>query len=150
MGLSSNAPGPAQRNNRIVLADQGVRMSTNVRVVQPSEFLRVRADGRVDLDMAKAMLERVAAAAAPLDEYEVLIDIRDVVGQLTPGEVCELAGSLDQFNSTFLRKTAVLCPRERFDNTRLFGLLAGSHGFRRIRAFLSFEDAMEWLLSTED
>ena len=125
-------------------------MSTNVRVVRPSEFLRVRADGRVDLDMAKAMLERVAAAAAPLDDYEVLIDIRDVVGRLTSDEVCELAGSLDQFHATFLRKTAVLCPRERFDNTRLFSLLAASHGFRRIRAFLSYEDAMEWLMAPED
>jgi hypothetical protein len=125
-------------------------MSTNVRVIQPLDFLRVRADGRVDLEMARALLAKVAAAAAPLDEYEVLIDIRNVVGQLTPDEVSELAGSLDQFHSTFLRKTAVLCPRERFDNARFFSLLAGSHGFRRIRAFLSYEDAMEWLLAAED
>ena|SRR6478609_12031722 len=125
-------------------------MSTNVRVIRHSDFLRARADGRADLEMAKSLLAGVAAAAAPLDEYEVLIDVRDMVGQLTPDELYELAGSLDQYRSTFLRKTAVLCPRERFDNTRLFGLLAGSHGFRRIRAFLSYEDAMEWLLSTED
>jgi hypothetical protein len=125
-------------------------MSTNVRVIQPLDFLRVRADGRVDLQMASALLVQVAAAAAPLDEYEVLIDIRDVVGQLTPDEVCELAESLDQFRSTFLRKTAVLCPRERFDNARFFSLLAGNHGFHRIRAFLTYEDAMEWLLVAED
>ena len=125
-------------------------MSTNIRVIQTSDFLRARADGRVDLEKARSLLAEVAAAAAPLDEYQVLIDIRDVVGQLTPDEVCELAGSLDQFRSTFLRKTAVLCPRERFDNARLFSLLAGSHGFRSIRAFFSYEDAMEWLLASED
>ncbi len=125
-------------------------MSTNVRVIHPSDFLRARTDGRVDLDMAKSLLAQVAEAAAPLDEYDILIDIRDVVGQLTPDEVCELAGSLDQFRSAFLRKTAVLCPRERFDNAKLFSLLAGSHGFRHVRAFLSYEDAMEWLLASED
>jgi hypothetical protein len=72
------------------------------------------------------------------------------VGQLTPDEACELAGSLDQYRGTFLRKTAVLTPRERFDNAKLFSLLAGSHGFRHIRAFLNYEDAMEWLLGSED
>jgi hypothetical protein len=125
-------------------------MSTNVRVIHHSDFLRVRADGRADMDMAKSMLARVAATADTLDEYEILIDVRDVVGQLTPDEVYELAGSLDQFRGTFLRKTAVLCPRERFDNAKLFSLIAGSHGFRHIRAFLTYEDAMEWLLAAWD
>jgi hypothetical protein len=125
-------------------------MSTNIRVIHHLDFLRVRADGRADMDMAKSLLARVAATAASLEEYEVLIDIRDTVGKLTPDEVCEVAGSLDQFRSTFLRKTAVLCPRERFDNAKLFSLLAGSHGFRHIRAFLNYEDAMEWLLASRD
>jgi hypothetical protein len=125
-------------------------MSTSVRVIRPPDFLRARTDGQVDLGMAKSLLARVAEAAAPLDEYDILIDIRDVVGQLTPDEVSELAGSLDQFRRAFLRKTALLCPRERFDNAKLFSLLAGSHGFRHVRAFLSYEDAMEWLLGSED
>jgi hypothetical protein len=125
-------------------------MSTNVRVVHPSDFLRARSDGRVDLDMAKSLLAQVAEAAATLDEYDILIDIRDVVGRLTPDEVGDLAGSLDQYRSVFLRKTAVLCPRERFDNAKLFSLLAVSHGFRHVRAFLSYEDAMEWLLASGD
>jgi hypothetical protein len=125
-------------------------MSANVRVIQPSDFLRARADGRVDLEMAKALLADVAAAAANLNQFQVLIDIRDVVGQLSADDVSELAGSLEQFHKTFLRKTAILCPRERFDNARLFSLLAGGHGFRRIRAFFAYEDAMEWLLATED
>jgi hypothetical protein len=125
-------------------------MSTNVHVIHPSDFLRARSDGRVDLDMAKSLLAKVAEAAAPLVEYDVLIDIRDVVGQLTPDEIYELAGFLEQFRTAFLRKTAVLCPRERFDNAKLFSLLAGSRGFRHFRAFLSYEDAMEWLLASGD
>ena len=125
-------------------------MSANVCVIHHSDFLRVRADGRADMDTAKSLLAQVAATAASLDEYQILIDIRDVVGQLMPDEACELAASLDQFRGTFLRKTAVLCPRERFDNAKLFTLLAGSHGFRRVRAFLNYEDAMEWLLAPGD
>lgn len=124
-------------------------MTTNVRVIHPSDFLRARADGRVDLDMGKSLLERVAEAAAPLERFEVLIDIRDAVGRLTPDEVHELAGSLIRFRDTFLHKTAVLCPRERFDNARFFSLLAASYGFNCIRAFLSYEDAMEWLMAPD-
>ena len=122
-------------------------MSTNVRVVHPSDFLRARADGRVDLEAGKQLLAQVATAAAPLERYQVLIDIRDALGQLTPEDLHELAGSLQGFGDAFLRKTAVLCPRDRFDNARFFSLLAASHGFRRVRAFLTYEDAMEWLMA---
>jgi hypothetical protein len=124
-------------------------MPTNVRVIHPSDFLRARADGRVDLEMGKGLLQQVASAAEPLGAYEVLIDIRDAVGRLTPDELHELAGSLIQFRHTFLHKTAVLCPRDRFDDARFFSLLAASYGFRNIRAFIAYEDAMEWLLSPD-
>ena len=55
-------------------------MSTNVRVLHPSDFLRARADGRVDLEMGKALLQQLADAAAPLERFEMLIDLRDAVG----------------------------------------------------------------------
>src|SRR4051812_27967148 len=58
-------------------------MATNVRVIRPSDFLRANADGRVDLEGAKGLLAKVATAAAALQDYEVLIDIRDAVGHLT-------------------------------------------------------------------
>jgi hypothetical protein len=124
-------------------------MASNVRIVHPSDFLRARADGRIDLAVGKELLEQVARAAAPLENFHVLIDLRDAVGGLTPDDLHELAGSLARFHQTFLHKTAVLCPREGFDNARFFGLLAASHGFRRIRAFLAYEDAMEWLMTPD-
>jgi len=134
-------PAPRRKNGR---------MTTNIRVIHPSDFLRVRTDGRVDLEMGRNLLAGVAEAAATLERFEVLIDIRDAIGQLTPDELHELAGSLIGFRSTFLHRTAVLCPRERFDNARFFSLLAASYGFRRIRAFLTYEDAMEWLMAPDE
>ena len=125
-------------------------MSNNVRVIHPSDFLRARADGQVDRETGKELLAKVAAAAAPLEHYQVLIDIRDAVGRLTPEDLHELAAALVDHGPAFLRKTAVLCPRERFDNARFFSMLAASHGFRRVRAFLTYEDAMEWLMAGDD
>jgi len=121
-------------------------MSTIVRVIRSPDFLRVRADGQVDPDMGRRLLEQVAAAAAGLDEYRVLIDIRDAVGQLKPEDVIAMAGMLADYGQTFRHKTAVLCPRERFDRARFFALLAAGEGFRNIRAFVSYEAGMEWLM----
>jgi hypothetical protein len=125
-------------------------MSATVRVIHPTDFLRVRTDGRVDLEMGKALLADVAAAAAPLQDFQILVDIRNAVGRLTPDELHELAGSLIRFRGTFVGRVAILCPRERFDNARFFGLLAASYGFRQIRAFLDYEDALEWLMAPPD
>ena len=122
-------------------------MPATVRVIHSTDFLRARTDGRVDLETGKSLLGELAHAASALERYDVLIDIRNAVGRLTPDELHELAGTLIHFRNTFLQKTAVLCPRERFDNARFFSMLAASYGFSRIRAFLSYEDAMEWLLS---
>jgi hypothetical protein len=124
-------------------------MSTNVRVIHSADFLRARADGRIDLEQGRILLGQIAQAAAGLERFEVLVDIRNAVGQLSADDLHELAGSLVVFRDTFLNKTAVLCPRERFDNARFFTLLAASYGFNRIRAFLSYEDAMEWLLAPD-
>jgi hypothetical protein len=123
-------------------------MPTNVRVVHSWDFVRATADGRVDFDSARNMLRTLAAAAAPLDDCEMLIDIRDAVGHLTPDEIQRLAATLAEFQRTFTRKTAILCPRERFESSFLFSTLAAHHGFGRIRAFIAYEDAMEWLIAS--
>jgi hypothetical protein len=47
---------------------------------------------------------------------------------------------------SFSPKTAVLCPRERFDYGEFFALCAESKGFE-VRAFTSYEEAFEWLLA---
>lgn len=121
-------------------------MPTNLRVIHHADFLRARPDGQVDLDMAQRALAEIAHAAGGLGDFHLLVDIRNLSGSLTPAELHELAASLLPYGETFMRKTAVLCPRERFDHARFFSLLAASHGFTRIRAFLSYEDAMEWVL----
>jgi len=124
-------------------------MSTTVRVVHPNDFLRARADGRVDLEAGKALLAQLATASQGLEHFEMLIDLRDAIGRLTAEDLYALADSLTEFKTTFSHRTAVLCPRERFDNVRFFSLLATSRGYPHIHAFLSFEDAMEWLMRSE-
>jgi hypothetical protein len=124
-------------------------MPTNVKVIHQSEFVRARPDGSVDLETAERLLADIARASLQLDEFEVLVDLRNISGTLKPEEVWQLAARLIRYRDTFLRKTAILCPIERFDRGRLFALLAASHGFHRVKAFVAYEDAMEWLMSGE-
>jgi hypothetical protein len=55
-----------------------------------------------------------------------------------------LAAELSKLRQAFSRKTAVLCPPERFDFAGFFALAAQNRGFR-VGAFTSFEEAMTWL-----
>ena len=46
------------------------------------------------------------------------------------------------------RRTAVLCPAERFDHARFFAMCAERHSLN-IRAFVDYEHAIEWLIGTD-
>ena len=121
-------------------------MPANVKVIHSREFVRARPDGEANLERAAQMLKDIVQAGRGLDDYEILVDIRDVSGRLSASDLFSLAEQLVRYRETFARRTAVLCPVERFDHTRFFALCAENKGFN-IQAFTSYEDAMEWLLS---
>jgi hypothetical protein len=50
-----------------------------------------------------------------------------------------------RFRNNFARRTAILCPLEKFDRSRFFALCAENRGFN-IQVFTSYEEAMEWLI----
>lgn len=120
-------------------------MPTNVKVIPARDFIRARPDGHAYLDKAEQLLADIAKAGDGLDDYAILVDTREVSGALSATELWTLAEKLVKFRRTFARRTAVLCPLDKFDRTRFFGLCAENHGFN-IRAFTSYEDAMEWLI----
>jgi len=68
-------------------------------------------------------------------------DMRNVAGG-------SLAAELSKIFQPYNRKIAVLCPVERFDDAAFFALCAENRGFR-VKAFTSFEDAIDWLIEME-
>lgn len=120
-------------------------MATNVKVIPARDFIRARPDGHAYLDKAEELLAEIARAGQGLDDFAILVDTRNVSGQLSATELWTLSKKLVKFRHTFARRTAVLCPMEKFDHTRFFTLCAENQGFN-IRAFTSYEDAMEWLI----
>ena len=122
-------------------------MPASVKVIRARDFIRARPGGEANLEQAEQLLKEIAQAGSGLEDFEILVDTREVSGMLSATDLWMLAERLARYRRTFSRRTAVICPIEKFDHTRFFSLCADNHGFN-IQAFTSNEDAMEWLLGT--
>jgi hypothetical protein len=121
-------------------------MPTNIKIIHAHEFIKATPEGELSLDKMKELLIEVASAEAPSFDYEVILDTRKAQSRLSITDLWYLAAELSNLRQAFSRKTAVLCPLERFDYAGFFALCAQNRGFR-VSAFTSFEDAIEWLIA---
>jgi hypothetical protein len=120
-------------------------MPTNIRIIHAHEFIKATPEGQLNFDKAKELLIEIASAAGPSFDYEVILDVRKAQPALSKTDLWYLAAELSNLRKAFSRKTAVLCPLERFDYAGFFALCAQNRGFR-VSAFTSFEAAIEWLI----
>jgi hypothetical protein len=119
----------------------------NVKVIRGPDFIRAQPEGRVHMEAAEQLLREIAEAGNGLEDFDVLVDLRQVTGNvLSPAELWSLSEKLARYRRSLGRRTAILCPLERFDSARFFALCADNRGFD-VHAFTSYEDAMEWLLT---
>jgi hypothetical protein len=121
-------------------------MSTNIRIVQAHDFIKATPEGKLDLETSKELLMEIASASAPLVDYDIILDTRKAQTRMSVTDLWYLAAELSNLRKVFSRKTAVLCPIERFDDAGFFALCAQNVGLQ-VRAFTSFEDAIEWLIA---
>ncbi len=120
-------------------------MPTNVKVIHATDFIRAKPEGPAYLDEAERLLEDIVRAGAGLHDFEVLVDTRSVSGALSATDLWRLSEKLTGLRGSFARKTAIICPLEKFDRGRFFALCAENRGFN-VRAFTSYEEAMDWLI----
>jgi len=122
-------------------------MPANIRIIHAHDFIKATPEGRFDLEKAKHLLMEIASTSAPLVDCEIILDTRKAQTEMSITDLWYLATELSNLRKAFLRKkTAVLCPLERFDYAGFFALCAQNFGFQ-VRAFTSFEDAIEWLIA---
>jgi len=124
-------------------------MPTNIRVIHAHDFIRATPEGQLDFEKSRELLVEVAATVAGLADYEILLDMRKAQGEMSITNMWYLAEELSKHGKAFRRRTAVLCPQQRFDLAGFFALCAENRGFR-VGAFTSYEDAMEWLLANRN
>jgi hypothetical protein len=119
-------------------------MATNVRIIHARDCVRATPDGTLDRATSERLLAEVAAAARGLTDFEVILDTRRAQATLTITDLWYLAEHLVGLPEIRGRKIAVLPPAEGFDRASFFALTAQNRGLR-VRAFASFEEAIDWL-----
>jgi hypothetical protein len=121
-------------------------MSSIIRIIRAHDLIKATPEGRVDLaEFRKLILEITSAAASSVD-YEILLDTRKARVEVSKTDLFFLASGLCKRLGAFARKTAVLCPLDRFDYAGFFALCAENRGLE-VKAFTSFEEAIEWLIA---
>ena len=127
-----------------LLSDQS-RTNLRLQIVKAGDFIRSTPTGELDMEASTQGLAQIAAASTNLENYEVLIDLRDIRSRLSRSDIFELGYNLVKYGETFRRKTAVLAREdEDLKQATLFEDVAQHRGFS-VRAFTVFEDAMIWL-----
>ena len=124
-------------------------MTAKIRIIHAQDFLKATPEGELDFEESKRILLEIASVVVPQDDYELIIDTRKAHSVMSPTNLWQLAKEISTFGEKFRRKTAVICPRERFDQAKFFELCSHNRGYQ-IHAFTSYEDAIDWLCSTTE
>lgn len=121
-------------------------MLADIKIIRTHAFIKATPEGQLDRENMKKLFADIASAAATSGDCGILIDTRKAQSGMSSSDLWYLAAQLSKLGQAFSRKTALLCPRERFDRVGFFALCAQNRGFL-VNVFTSFEDAIEWLMS---
>ncbi|MGE0126607.1 MAG: hypothetical protein AB7U82_00770 [Blastocatellales bacterium] len=125
-------------------------MDLNIRLIHARDFIKTTPSGEFNLEMSKQLLLRLALENASPRQHDILIDVRQAIGNLSLVDVAELVDVMIEHRESFRSKLAVLTsPGRQFDNAKFAELYAGNRGFR-IEAFTDFEEAMNWLMTSTE
>lgn len=127
-----------------ILSDQS-QTNIKLQIIKAGDFIKSTPTGDLDMNTSREGLAQIAATGADLQDYTILIDLRDIKSRLTTGNIYELASKLVEYGKTFRRKTAVLARKdEDLDQAMFFENVSHNRGFN-VRTFTVFEDAIRWL-----
>jgi hypothetical protein len=124
-------------------------MTTKIRIIHAQDFLKATPEGELNFEESKRILLEIAAIVVTQDDYALIIDTRKAHSVMSPTDLWLLAKEIGTFGEKFRRKTAVICPHDRFDQAKFLELCSHNRGYD-IHAFTSYEDAIDWLCSTTE
>jgi hypothetical protein len=121
-------------------------MPHHISIIHTDDFLKLSPDGTLDYKEAVRILDEASSVMNSQDYYSIIVDTRNAHSTMSFGDLFHLSLELFKNGMTFRRRTAILCPRERLSDGQFFATVCGNRGFD-VRAFLSYEEAMDWLSS---
>jgi hypothetical protein len=120
-------------------------MSTDIRIIHAQDFIKATPEGQLDFETSKQLCVKIASILTSSDIYGLIVDIRKAQVEMSVTDLWYLATELSKHSGDFSRRTAVLCPHDQFDQAGFFALCAQNKGYQ-VKAFTSFEEAIEWLI----
>jgi hypothetical protein len=118
-------------------------MSYNLQIVQPCDFVRLDASGRLDLAESKKVLADVARACVERGIGLALLDVRDLYTDLRLADVYSLSRAFREMGFRRTDRLAILHRYNSAEKADFFAMCAADGGWD-VRAFEDFEQAMEW------
>ena len=134
-------------NMKIRSAEEGAPME--LYVIRFREFVRLDAHGQLDMAESHAVLSHLAQVCRKRGLDRALLDGRDLQAELTPDEIAALVRDLAEMGFTRNQRLALLHKGDPHRRAALFALIAKLRGWK-IRAFGSFEEAVDWLSTGPD
>jgi hypothetical protein len=123
-------------------------MVTHIKIIPANDLIKARAEGELDFEGSKRLFKELALAGSASADYQILLDARKVQPRMSVTDLWYLAIELRNLLKSFSKKMALLYRLEPCNQAEFFTLCAKNRGFK-IRAFTSFEEAIEWLTSNE-
>ena len=127
-------------------------MPLDLELIRAREFIRVTAEGHLDLQTSKEALTKLARACHKRGVTRAMLDLRPFrVGPrpvLTPLDLAGLVDAFGEIGFTKEQRLAVLYTLDPHHRARLFSFICMMHGWQ-VRGFSSFENAMLWLSRDE-
>ena len=119
-------------------------MPYDIRVVPGRDFLRLDANGRVNLDQSRQILSDIARECAASGTTRILLDTRQAESTMTEKDLYLLASAFGELGFQYHHRLAILHRPMNFDRAEFFAMCARTRGWQ-VDAFGSFEDAFNWL-----
>ena len=127
-------------------------MPLELQIIRAAEFIRLGAEGKLDVAASRGILRGLAAACRKRGITRALLDLRKVPVRPTPAfSPSDLASLVNAFREMGFRRDqrlALLYSADPHHRARLFALISTLRGWS-VKAFDDFETAIGWLNSAD-
>jgi hypothetical protein len=125
-------------------------MTPDFEIINAKNIIKAKPSGDIDLEQSKKVLIELASLSKPPASYNILIDVREVVGNLTLTDMYELIFELCKHRQVFSNKIALLVRDDRqILDASILELYAKDRGFNA-KALTDFEETIEWFHASAD
>jgi hypothetical protein len=123
-------------------------MPLELEIIRAGEFIRLGANGYLDLEASHNILRQLANACRLRGINQALLDVRDVhpgtMPMLAPDDLVSLVSAFREVGFSDEQRLALLYTDDPHFRARMFAFLSAQHGWN-VRTFSDFEDALLWL-----